>query len=313
MEDVNKVNPQSGNKNKKKVESISFRINGNLYKLPLSLNEVDIKTGIEILKYLEYKNMDRMKRQRRIISILCNIDMTELDTVIDEMIDSIYPSIDKIINECDIPIFRVLKHKKRYFGIIDMNKLNVEQYMDIDYILTNSSNVLEAGIGLMNILYRPIKISIKDRIKARLLPKLPILNMQFVNINGEYEIDKELVKEDLTNFYMQNISTAYIFAIYNEILIYKNILYKKYDILFPSKDNIRDNGLAKELEENGLKEEDIREPNVSDRWGWYDTINVMCDNNREDFDYWLNKSIEEMMTHLSYIIDKNEEYKKNNR
>lgn len=293
--------------------TLSFRINGRLYDLPNTLNDIGIDKGKQLLRYLGYVNMDTISRQRMIISLLCDIDMSELDTVEDELIEVIYPKVDEMINNCGISIFKVLRYKKEYFGLIDIDKLTVKQYMEIENILTENSNVLDAGVKIMNILYRPIKISIKDKIKSRLLPKLDLLKLKIVNIQGKYEIDKDKEDVDLTDFYTNNISCAYIFGLYNELMNYKKSLYEIYYPLFSndSDKHNRDNGLAEELKRKNIKEEHIE--TVGDRWLWYDIINVMCNNNKIEFDYWLDKNIEELMKHLCYNIEKNkEELKKQN-
>lgn len=289
----------------KKPQHIYFRLTGDkLYKIPLSMNEVDINTGIQILNILDYKIPENVK-YRRVISLMCNIEMSELSKVSDVMIEAIYPSIDNILKDCKLPIFNVIGGDKRHFGLVDVSELTVRQEMGIMSAMSRGSNCIEAGVLLMDTLYRPVKLNRSDAIKSKIFNKLPLLNLKAINIGVKYDITD--IEEDLTAYYSENISSGYALALYSATVGIESALHKEFPDIFPTKESRRDNGLDEEeekLKDNKTKSKVI---SVSESWGLYDTLCNICGDDKKLFDYWLNKPIREFYTYVSYRIQKSKE------
>lgn len=288
-------------------KSVYIKIGEVQYKLFLSMNEIDIPTGIKLMNIIE-SDMNELSKKRRVIAIMCNCGINELNEVLDSEIKTLYPTIESIINNCENAIYKTIKCDGQLFGLIDLDKMTVEEYMDIDYSFRNGENPIDTSIMLMDAVYKPIHTSAFNKMKAK-IGQISMNKSKLIrtNINGK-RVDTDISYADS---FRDNISTGYALSVCSAIDGLRTALHGDYEDVFSKDTDNRDNGLAEEIKTNVNKKPQI--VSINDSWGLYDSLNVVCNNNKSEFDNWLKKPVREFLTYLCYMVQKNKEITNKNK
>lgn len=286
-------------KNNNKEIILKFR--GKQYKLPHGLLEVSYEQGQKIITALNNDISDEYMRQLWLVSAVLDIKPRELSGCDKDQLNTAYQICYALVSNCSVPMFDIIKAGKNYFKLKDLSTLTVDDYFNIDnYYRNNPDNILLAGAQVIKQLYQPIKSSLELRIKTKPVSKLFKIAVLHVNSIGNLKPCKqELEINDLT--------AGYIASTYYNIMEYKRQISLKYPILFkqPQQEEHKEE-VEEQLDEDPTKQFGYTVP-VSESWGWYDVINTVCNENKIEIDYWMDKPCEEFFTYLCYKIQKNNE------
>ena len=275
---------------------------GKKYRIPDQPNEISfedfviINTYISDIKELTYDN------KVNIISLLSKCPVEILNKVDDEDIESLYYKI-KYLNE-DLPLTEIKSFKigKYTYTIADLSRLTVKEYLDIDFYLKDGSCVYDNLDKVFAVVLR--KITLENKTFKNILNNVKTF---FIKQKGLKEYSTEIKEiEELKDSNIEPYSEL-IYRLFtaqesilllNKILNVRMSLQKKYSMVFEEPDD------EEEIEDKSGR------LSVSEIWGWYHTLNVLVDNDKQKLDYWYTRPIEELFTNLAYQKQLNLEIKK---
>jgi len=247
-------------------------------KLPKSWDEIYADQWVE-LKKLDDEESSFFIRKIKILAILTDtlpddekwedLDVEELTKLIDEIKWLKYePSNEfkKIIDD---------------FTCIDINKLKLGEFIDLEYFFSES--YIDNIFKICAILYRKTK---KDEWGHLLYEPYHLID---INERSKY---------------FEDLPISYIFGIIKYYLDFKETIISTYQLLFEP--IINENEIEEEIIEYDPEEqEQIKKEEILTKWGWENVIYKLSNSDITKYDDITNLPLIFVLNHLSYMKDLN--------
>jgi len=274
------------------MNEYEIKIGNNIYKIPTTLIDLPVDLGKKIHSLLSSEIPDSVK-EKQVLQLASGCTSEDLNTLSEKDINVLFCGIKKAFNRVLLPVFRIIKKGKKYYGLRMFKDLTVEDFIYMDYCFRSSNNPLDVAPMLMVLLYRKTPKRLMYRLKSAKIG----LGFKSILLIKNYKLSKEESKEDE----FKNMGCDYLLSIYQYVVSWRMELSEKYPIIF-------ENG---EQGGNGATENDQKlvfnkRKSMASRWGWYDVINSVC-SSKADIDLWSKKPIDEFMVYVSYMIQKRRE------
>lgn len=271
---------------------IILKFHGKEYKLPEGLMNIPFQHGRKILDVLNIEFNDPYLMHLAVVSATLNIKPSKLSGCDKKALEVAFYTCTLILSECKMDMFNIIYVKDSYFKLKSLDNLTVNDYFIIDKMFKeNNNDVLLAGSGIVKQLYTPIKSKFKYLRYGKRFIK------GFKGIKTSLSFNNKGTDEELDINYLP---TGFISSTYANIIEYKKLIQSNYPTIFKTTDEDPNEDTDKETEFGYVKP-------VNESWGWISVIYSICNDNKIQVDYWMDKPIEEFLTYLSYRIDKNKE------
>lgn len=274
-----------------------FKVDGTSYQLPQTPYEVTYKQGIQIRELENTFGGINYGYKLNVLQMLSGCE--RLDEVVEEEINAIYKGLPLFSGDTGVMISEVVRMNKKLYGLIDLNEITLQEWMDIEELLKNAEDMYCVSSSLSAILYRPIK-SVKKSFLTRLFNiRLKLLKSKFIKPYAclDYKVKGYDLKEsdsrvnDIEKYFSWG-NTISCLAYY---LNWKQDLAKKYSLLFPES----------EEKKEGEEEEVKKAPSMGEIWGMYHQLGLMTERDLEKINYYKGRKLKEVLYHLSYCIQDN--------
>lgn len=269
---------------------IKVNILGNKYNLPTEPKEISFGDYVSINSYLsELKTINHSNRID-ILSLITNCPQEDLELIDDNQINILYNSIAYLHHKIKFDKFERIFIEGQRWGIADLEKLSVKEYCDIDFYIRDGKTVYDNLDKVLAICLRPeVKNISFNNILLNVIEHITKIKCLKVKSSKElkpFDESKLTLYEDMI---FNNFNAEIAMTMLELILEYRIKMTKNYSLVFVS------NEVEDEYEEVSLVK------SVTEIWGFYNTIASICENDKQKIDYWMNKPIKELFTHLSYL------------
>lgn len=282
------------------MRKLIIKIDGQKFKwdIPTTAAEIPLGVGIEIVTLLQGKQTE--EKVSKIISFAIGCPIKTATYLIREHLkdaSNLLLDIKELFNTVmGLPLttFSVggICYQRKRVG-----ELNTEEFIQFEKALSNK--VAPEIEVLMSLLTGFIPNS-KTYLHSKLKKKLGIYDIEFPT--KDIEIDRKKIMEDIP--YSFGMITVY------QIVKELNELKDEFPTLFnmSREDNTSDfdESIFGEFEceeEN----EDVEAVTLQTKWGWYNIVNEICNDDIMQKDIWYEKPIREFITHVCYTADKGRE------
>jgi len=273
-------------------KKLFIKIKGVEHEMPTNLNKISCAKGRKISSSMSIKCEERL-RMSMLVSELIDVKPSLFDEakVTDEELKILYDLSRQVVDRCKVPLYKYMQVDKQFYAMQDLDKLTVQQYMDIDFAMNEDTNVMDCAGDLMRILYKPVKMRFIPFNRHEISKDVYVLRYGLIKGEGNKPINYE------------KVSAGYLTCFFSYVMSYKLDINKSFPTLFDEKK------ADLEDEEVGFCENKYT---VAKVWGWYDVINRVTTSKME-LDYWLDKPIREFLTYISYVNQRATEEKTNNK
>jgi len=235
---------------------MKVKIKNKKYKIK-DINSISLTEYTDLQDYIKTEP-DDLELSRTLLNLFTNIP-SKLINKLDESILQI-----DWLTQITQPI-RISKLKKKYLKhtIINLDKLTVGQFVDLEYMLTNNKD--------------------NERI-------LSVAAMLLSNKDDDMDKFNKIKKE------IEQLKITDLLTLFNHYINWKTNLVKNYEGLFSIKEEQEEENKEEQEEEN--KEENKEEQEELSRWGWLGTVYQLSNNDILK----VNKILEQDLTFfLNYI------------
>lgn len=280
-----------------------FSVADKKYELPQTQYEIEYGEGIAVQELEKAYGGETLQYKLRVLQMLSGCD--RLADVVDEEIEAIFKGLPLFSGKTGIVLSDCIRMKKKKYGLIDLDSLTVQHYMEIEKIMDSVENPSLAASSLSALIYLPIEKH-KRSFKSILINLLIRLRKsKFIKpfVCKSYEL-KELNLKDADKR-VEEIEKHFSYGDCLSVLYYyldwKQKLAKEYFIIF------------KEDEKKDIPKPDSKKKlNMSSIWGLYNQLALMHDKNYNEMEKWLDRPVKKFMYHLSYMVQSNN-FEKNNK
>ena len=269
-----------------KRHEIYVSINGTRHRLDEHLNFIGYDRGVRIATaaMAEYSS-DYMKYSAMVAAY---IGLTSLDLyaakATEEQLKPIYEGCMKI-NNVELPgLFPIISVNGKFFELINLDKMTVEQYTEIDSLLTDVENRVTVAALIAVDIYKPIKRHVSKGVQ--LFRERKLSTLKNVKFGGYASVSKS--KRGSFILDATDLSTGYLLSILNYYLNFRALLQEEFEPIF-------------EQRENKVKPKFMDGKQAIEAWGWYAVIDSLCEGKKQDIDYWMQQPIRELLKKLVYL------------
>lgn len=280
----------------------TIKIRDKSLKVPNQLSEISLFTAVEVLSILNYEKEPDLNTQIAIISAISKIDVEIFINIEESSIKEVYEQIKPMFySDLSLILYKNLLIDNTLFGLKDIEKLTVKEFIDLDYNLKEKDNIFENIDKIIAILLR--KVTRKNNNSKNILNNI-ILKLFYKSVIPQVYLNYEIedYNEDTLNnaeLFLSKLDAQVGLSIFYYFIEYRNRIIKEYKGLFES-------DIIPEEDADQYDEEPILKKPVTyeDRWGWYHLLNTIS-NNIIEREVWLVKPIKEFLTQLLYNKERN--------
>ena len=281
---------------------LKLKLNNEIIEIPSEPHEISLDKGLN-LHYIWANQEHDLETKRELLEIIYPLGLfKELDeNKLDEILNNLnFLDIEKIE---DIQYYPSFKLNKTNFGIHNIDKLTLREYMDIEFYITYGDDPYEHMDKLCSILYRPIK-SKTNSFKNILINYISNIMFKLVKpmLFKSYNIDK--YNEDVDNTELFRSGLTYSMGIYALLSYFKfkETIIRDFSPIFNPKNTEHDPFEEEELAY--LAENNIEDTKTfEESWGFTHIFFSLVPNLSER-ELWLDKNVTEFLTYLSYNNEK---------
>jgi len=284
---------------------IKVRINKKIYRLPISSIELTLDQGMQLISSLKLEDQKSLDYKRSVLAILLNCDVDLLTDVPDYKIEVLHEKIPLLYEKQIYYHFDAFKLKGKLFGLIDFNQITVIEYMELCTLFEEESENLDK---VLSILYREIvykKQNLKNiliNIATSILFKTRVKPYKCISFKTE-----EYKEQDNDDLFRHNFNYAFSQGTVVHFLEWKKRLEQEFWQIF---DDVKNPNEEEEYDPFEILEEQNKqnrrdEPSIGEKWGLFHIVFEICDGDKIQMDYWKNKPIRELFTHVTYIKHRN--------
>lgn len=278
---------------------VRLDLNGKKYMLPVSLQEIELATGMEIAELLEDNSNPSYEVKASMLSLLTKADMDVVTDIQDEDFVAIYDNLSYLHKPQDIYLSRVIKLGDRFFETLDLDRVDVRTYMEIERML-DVEDKYDKTINTLCIMLREVDASLVNKTHE------DIFNKKEGTSQKRYE-----EKDDANSaLFLDSLDFGTASVLISRLMVWLDALHKSFPKLFVPIREQEEKDKFDELEE---KEERSQEEKTFDQiWGLYGVLHDISES-RMEFDYWLDKDIRELFVELTYRKGLNQQIKNKQR
>jgi hypothetical protein len=269
-----------------------FSVAGKSYQLPQTQYEISYSEGMQILELEKAYGGINSAYKLRVLEMLSGCDT--LKDVVDEEIDAIFSGLPLFSGNTNIILSDVVKMNGSRYGLIDLNDITAQEYIDIERLLDAVEDLNLTSSSLAAIFYRPVEsirmsflhrlINLRFRfIKSVFIKPVACSGYELTGYNLKYS-DKRV---DEVEKYFSYGNCLSCLAYY---LHWKQALSKEYHQIFTQPDE------KKEAPKKDVKKKE----NLSTRWGFEHQLGVLTEYDRIKMNDYADMNIKKVMKHLCY-------------
>lgn len=274
---------------------IILEINNTSIKIPSTIDEVSLSMGVELIHFVTSKTPS-YNEKISILSTLSNLDISILLRISEKDINKIYDNIQFLkLEDAPVTIYKSFYLDKTLYGMLDLKKMTVNDYANIDFYLSESEYPLEHLDKIISVLYRKITHK-KQSVRNILINKAN--KLFFKNLIPaffkEYEIEE--YKEDSLDYkiFAKKLSLGFAIGVYHMLMEEREKIINEFPLIFKNME-------IPEEDKDQYDDIDITPINKSfeQTWGMLHIISTLSSDLFERTE-WLKRPIRELFTYFSY-------------
>lgn len=275
-----------------------FKVEGQIYQLPQTPYEVAYSQGIQIRELEKTFGGINYGYKLNVLQMLSGCD--RLGEVVEEEINAIFNGLPLFSGDAGVMISEVILMNGKKYGLINLDEITLQEWMDIENLLSNADDMHAVSSSLAAILYRPICSVKKSRITRLINLRIRFLKSKFIKPYAclDYEVKGYDLKESDSR--VDEVEKCFSWGHAVSCLAYyinwKQDLAKRYHLVFPEP----------EPKKEGEEEEIKKAPTMGEIWGAYHQLGLMTERDLEKINYYKSRPMNEVMYLLSYCIQDNE-------
>ena len=278
-----------------------FKVDNQSYQLPQTPYEVTYKQGLKIKELEKTFGGINYGYKLNVLKMLSGCE--RLGEVVEEEINLIFKSLPLFGQDLDIAISDTILMSGKKYGLINLDKISVQEFIDIEELLRNSIDLYDVSSSLSAIVYRPISVVRKSLITRILNLRLKFLKNRFIKpyacrdyeVNG-YDLEESDRRVKLVE---EQFSWGNAIACLAYYMAWKNKIAKTYFLVFEPEDTEEQQG-----------DEEDKSPTMGDMWGMENQIQYYSGGDPVQIDRFKSWNIRKFLRYLSY---RNQDAKQKNK
>lgn len=279
------------------------RILGKRYRVPEHPREISFSDFVSINTYLsDVKDVDHTAKVM-VISLLTKCPIEDLERVMEDDLDAIYSALPYLHGKVPLESFNAFVIGRSTYCIKDLKNLTVKEYISIDRFFRDGEtpydnldrvfSVVVRKVTHQNKSLRNILLNVRNRLTGRSFSLTDAKVFRHEDLNDDNI-------EPYSEMIYSNFTASEAMHLMNAITDMRLDLQGRYAQVFEPAEESEGEEIGDRL-------------SVSEIWGWYHTVLEMVDHDRQKFDYWLGKPMEDLLTYLAYRKQYNLEQQQKNK